>query len=92
MPYGMQIRTVNGLENIENLRSLREVFRVLLTSPDGSVSIPNGALQSNSGVFFETNDGRDPPVFSWSNSTIFYSSQFVNNPSQNFFLIVCRFK
>lgn len=93
MSYGMEIRTVNGLENIENLRSLREVFRTLVTSTSASLSVPNGANASNSAVFFEINDGGTPLQFSWSGSTLNLSAMpFLPNPSSNFFVIVCRFK
>lgn len=92
MSYGMQIRTVNGLENIENLRSLREVFRFAATSTSGSVSVPNGAVEGNSAVFFEVNDGKAPPDFSWSGSTITWAGWGFFDPSSNFTLIVCRFK
>lgn len=92
MSYGMQIRTPNGLESIENLRSLREVFRFAATSSTGSVSVPNGAVESNSGVFFEINDGKFPPQLSWSGNTISWSAWPYFNPSSNFTLIVCRFK
>lgn len=92
MSYGMQIRTVNGLENIENLRSLREVFRVPLTGTSGSVAVPGGAVESNSAVFFEVNDGKASPQFSWSGSTINWSGIFLFDPTSDFTLIVCRFK
>ena len=92
MAYGMQIRTPNGLESIENLRSLREVFRFAATSSTGSVSVPNGAVESNSAVFFEINDGEFPPQFSWSGSTISWVGWPYFDPSSNFTLIVCRFK
>lgn len=92
MSYGMQIRTVNGLENIENLRSLREVFRVPLTGTSGSVAVPGGAVEGNSAVFFEVNDGNTPPQFSWSGSTINWSGWPYFTPTSNFTLIVCRFK
>lgn len=93
MSYGMQIRTVNGLENIENLRSLREVFRTLITTSSASVAVPNGADASNSAVFFEVNDGGTPPQSSWSGTTLNLGAMpFFTNPSSNFFVIVCRFK
>lgn len=94
MSYGMQIRTPNGLESVENLRSLREVFRFAATSSTGSVSVPNGAVESNSAVFFEINDGKFPPRISWSGNTISWSAWLSQNfdPSSNFTLIVCRFK
>lgn len=92
MPYGMQIRTVNGLENIENLRSLREVYRELKTSPSGSQFISGGATQLNSAVFFDINDGKAPPLISWSGSTVSWAEWGFFDTSSNFFLIVCRFK
>ena len=92
MSYGMQIRTVNGLENIDSLRSLREVFRVALTGTSGSVAVPGGAVEGNSAVFFEVNDGKTPPQFSWSGSTITWSGWNFFDPTSNFTLIVCRFK
>lgn len=92
MSYGMQIRTVNGLENIQNLRSLREVFRVALTGTSGSVAAPGGATDNNAAVFFEVNDGKTPPQFSWSGSTITWSGWGILDPTSNFTLIVCRFK
>jgi len=94
MSYGMQIRTPNGLESVENLRSLREVFRFAATSTSGSVSVPNGAAEGNSIVFFEVKDGKTPPRFSWSGSTIAWAgmSALIFDPSSNFSIIVCRFK
>jgi len=92
MSYGMQIRTPNGLESVENLRSLREVFRFAATSSTGSVSIPNGAVESNSAVFFEINDGKFHPQLSWSGSTLSWGGWAFVEQSSDFTLIVCRFK
>lgn len=92
MSYGMQIRTVNGLENIENLRSLREVFRYLGTTANGSVVVANGANESNSAVFFEVYDGNAPPRIGWDGNTLKWAD-WPNFPtSSNFAIIVCRFK
>ena len=92
MSYGMQIRTVNGLENIENLRSLREVFRYLSTTSFGSVAVPNGANESNAAVFFEIYDGGAPPLSGWDGSTFEWADWPYFTTSSNFTLIVCRFK
>lgn len=93
MSYGMQIRTVNGLENIENLRSLREIYRTTTTSSSGSQAIGLGATSSNTAVFFNINDGGNPPNISWSGSTLIWTAISVNaNPTSNFEFIVCRFK
>lgn len=92
MSYGMQIRTVNGLENIENLRSLREVFRYLSTTSNGVVEVPHGANDSNSVVFFEINDGGSPPLFAWEGSTLQWGGLEFFSPTSNFFIIVCRFR
>ena len=93
MSYGMQIRTVNGLESIENLRSLREIYRATTTSASGSQFIGLGATASNTAVFFNINDGGNPPNVSWSGSTFIWSAISVNaNPTSNFEYVICRFK
>jgi len=93
MSYGMAIRTVNGLESVETLRSLREIYRASTTSSSGSQFIGNGATSSNTAVFFNINDGGNPPAISWSGSTLSWNAVFTNsNPTSDFEYIVCRFK
>ena len=93
MSYGMQIRTVNGLESIENLRSLREIYRDTTTSSSGSQSIGLGATASNTAVFFNINDGGNSPSISWSGSTFIWTAvPSASNPTSNFEYIICRFK
>ena len=95
MSYGIAIRTVNGLESIENLRSLREVYRATKTTTSGSQAIPGGADANNAVVFFKINDGNLQPLITWSGSTLTWTALTGlsgKTPSSNFDLIVCRLK
>jgi hypothetical protein len=93
MSYGLAIPTTIGVTTLENVRSLQEVYRATKTTASGSQAIPSGAVEANSAVFFEINDGGSPPSISWSGSTLTWTSQPAGlSPTSNFDLIVCRFK
>jgi hypothetical protein len=93
MSYGVVIPTTSGVISLETVRSLQEVYRATKTTTSGSQVIPSGAIQSNTAVFFEINDGGSPPSTSWSGSTLTWTAQPASfSPTANFDLIVCRFK
>ena len=93
MSYGIAIPTTSGVTSLENVRSLQEVYRALKTTTSGTQVVPSGAVESNTAVFFEINDGGSPPRITWSGSTLTWTAQpAAFSPTANFFLIVCRFK
>ncbi len=93
MAFGIEILTTNGFESIASLRSLREVYRDTASSSSGSEFIGGGATASNTAVFFNINDGGNPPSVSWSGSTFIWTGAAPNsNPSSDFEYVVCRFK
>ncbi len=92
MAYGMEILTTEGFKNVSDLRSLREVYRDTKTTSTGSQAIPGGATSSNSLISIVTNDGFDPPQFSWSGSTLSWDEGPLENVTSDFDLVVFLYK
>ena len=93
MAYGMEILTTEGFKSVLDLRSLREVYRDTKTTSTGSQVIPGGATSSNSLISIVTNDGFDPPQFSWSGSTLSWvEGNYGSDPTSDFDLVVFLYK
>lgn len=93
MAFGMEILTTEGFKSVSNLRTLREVYRDTKTTSTGSQAIPGGADSTNSLISFVTNDGLDPPQFSWSGSTLSWSEgNYGSDPTANFELVVFLYR